>query len=112
MIPTVKPNNSLDKKLCYSGKHHRHGVKVQVLVAPDGQVIHYGGTLPGSRHDFILYRESKLAADMTRTLVNKYGAVIPNRPQALADSGYVGTHVSCPRLFSRRRNRGAGDLNW
>ena len=108
LIPIVKPKDNIDKRLYYSGKHHRHGVKVQVLVAPDGQVIHYGGILPGSRHDFILYQESKLAADMTRTLVNKFGALIPNRPQILADSGYMGIHASYPEAvlpIKKPRNR-------
>lgn len=117
LIPTVKPNNSLDKKLYYCGKHHRHGVKVQALVAPDGQVIHYGGILLGNRHDFILYKESKFTADMTRTLVNRHGAVIPNRPQILADSGYVGIHASYPEVVlpmrkPRSRNSNLVKLNW
>ena len=33
----------------YSGKHNRHGMNLQVISAPDGEILWVSGPLPGSR---------------------------------------------------------------
>jgi hypothetical protein len=35
----------------YSGKHRRHGMNLQVIASPDGDIIWVSGPLPGSVHD-------------------------------------------------------------
>jgi hypothetical protein len=35
----------------YSGKHQRHGMNLQVIASPDGEVPWVSGALPGSVHD-------------------------------------------------------------
>jgi hypothetical protein len=35
----------------YSGKHKRHGMNLQVIVSPDGDLLWVSGALPGSVHD-------------------------------------------------------------
>src|SRR5689334_3144835 len=35
----------------YSGKHKKHGVNLQVIASPDGDVLWVSGALPGSVHD-------------------------------------------------------------
>ena len=35
----------------YSGKHHRHGMNLQVIASPDGDIVWVSGALPGSVHD-------------------------------------------------------------
>jgi hypothetical protein len=35
----------------YSGKHKRHGMNLQVIASPDGDVLRVSGALPGSVHD-------------------------------------------------------------
>ena len=35
----------------YSGKHKRHGINLQVIASPDGDVLWVSGALPGSVHD-------------------------------------------------------------
>ena len=35
----------------YSGKHHHHGMNVQIIAAPDGTPLWTSGSLPGSVHD-------------------------------------------------------------
>ena len=35
----------------YSGKHHKHGMNVQVISAPDGNILWVSGALPGAVHD-------------------------------------------------------------
>src|SRR4249920_3689156 len=35
----------------YSGKHRKHGMNLQVIASPDGDVVWVSGALPGSVHD-------------------------------------------------------------
>jgi hypothetical protein len=35
----------------YSGKHKRHGMNLQVIASPDGDLLWVSGALPGSAHD-------------------------------------------------------------
>jgi hypothetical protein len=36
----------------YSGKHRRHGMNLQVIASPDGEILWVGaGPLPGAVHD-------------------------------------------------------------
>jgi len=35
----------------YAGKHHRHGMNLQVIAAPDGEIVGVSGPLPGAVHD-------------------------------------------------------------
>ena len=35
----------------YSGKHKRHGMNLQVIASPDGEILWVSGPLPGSVHD-------------------------------------------------------------
>jgi len=36
---------------CYSGKHKKHGMNLQVIASPDGSILWVSGALPGSVHD-------------------------------------------------------------
>jgi hypothetical protein len=35
----------------YSGKHRRHGMNLQVIATPDGDIVWVSGALPGATHD-------------------------------------------------------------
>ncbi len=35
----------------YSGKHKKHGMNLQVIAGPDGDILWVSGALPGSVHD-------------------------------------------------------------
>src|SRR5215470_3881195 len=35
----------------YSDKHQKHGMNLQVIVGPDGDIVWVSGALPGSVHD-------------------------------------------------------------
>jgi hypothetical protein len=35
----------------YSGKHKKHGMNLQVIAGPDGEILWVSGALPGSVHD-------------------------------------------------------------
>jgi len=41
---------------CYSGKHRRHGMNLQVIAAPDGGIVWESGPLPGAVHDLTAAR--------------------------------------------------------
>jgi DDE superfamily endonuclease/Helix-turn-helix of DDE superfamily endonuclease len=40
----------------YSGKYHRHGMNLQVISSPDGDIIWVSGPLPGAVHDLTAAR--------------------------------------------------------
>ena len=40
----------------YSGKHRRHGMNLQVIAAPDGDILWVSGPLPGAAHDLTAAR--------------------------------------------------------
>src|SRR5205814_7901087 len=40
----------------YSGKHRRHGINLQVIAAPDGEVVWVSGPLPSATHDLTAAR--------------------------------------------------------
>ena len=40
----------------YSDKHQCYGVKVQVVVSPNGNAIHVSEVIPGRRHNSHLFR--------------------------------------------------------
>src|SRR6516162_9377088 len=64
----------------YSGKHRKHGMNLQVIASPDGDILWVSGALPGSVHD-------KRAEWIWGVLdeLEKAGLV------ALADKGYQGS---------------------
>jgi DDE superfamily endonuclease len=40
----------------YSGKHRRHGMNLQVIAAPNGDIVWASGPLPGAVHDLTAAR--------------------------------------------------------
>ena len=40
----------------YSGKHRRHGMNLQVIFSPEGQILWVSGSLPGAVHDLTAAR--------------------------------------------------------
>jgi hypothetical protein len=40
----------------YSGKHRRHGMNLQVIAAPDGEIVGVSGPRPGAVHDLTAAR--------------------------------------------------------
>jgi DDE superfamily endonuclease len=74
----------------YSGKHHKHGVNVQVIASPDGTILWVSGDLPGATHDTAAARIWNILAALRDT-----GLI------ALGDKGYhgydpTGQHVITP----------------
>jgi hypothetical protein len=71
----------------YSGKHRRHGMNLQVISAPDGEILWVSGPLPGAVHDLTAARIWGILRELAAS-----GLVV------LADKGYAGAgdHVRIP----------------
>jgi len=71
----------------YSGKHHRHGMNLQVISSPDGAILWVSGPLPGSVHDLTAARIWGIIRALAAA-----GLIV------LADKGYIGAgqHVLTP----------------
>jgi hypothetical protein len=71
----------------YSGKHHRHGMNLQVISSPAGTILRVSGPLPGSVHD--------LTAARTWGIVREFAAA---GLITLADKAHIsaGEHVLTP----------------
>jgi len=70
----------------YSGKHREHGMNLQVIASPDGDIVWVSGPLPGSVHD-------KKAEWIWGVLAELEAAGLI----VLADKGYQGaTHAKVP----------------
>jgi hypothetical protein len=70
----------------YSGKHKRHGMNLQVIASPDGDLLWVSGALPGSVHD-------KKAEWVWGVLAELEAAGLVT----LADKGYQGSeHAKVP----------------
>ena len=55
----------------YSDKHQCYGVKVQVVVSPNGNAIHVSEVIPGRRHNAHLFRVSGFEEFMGRMEQNQ-----------------------------------------
>ena len=71
----------------YSGKHHRHGMNLQVIASPDGDILWVSGPLPGAVHDLTAARIWGILRELAAS-----GLVV------LADKGYhgAGDHIRTP----------------
>jgi len=71
----------------YSGKHRRHGMNLQVISAPDGEILWVSGPLPGSVHDLTAARIWGIIRELAAA-----GLI------TLADKAYIGAgeHVLTP----------------
>ena len=63
----------------YSGKHRRHGMNLQVIAIPDGEILWVSGALPGSVHDLTAARIWGILRELAAA-----GLI------TLADKGYIG----------------------
>ena len=71
----------------YSGKHRRHGMNLQVISSPDGEILWVSGPLPGAVHDLTAARIWGIVRELAAA-----GLIV------LADKGYTGAgdHVRIP----------------
>jgi hypothetical protein len=79
----------------YSGKHRHHGMNLQVIATPGGDIVWVSGPLPGAVHDLTAARIWGIVRELAAC-----GLVV------LADKGYIGAggHIRVPY---RGRNKPA-----
>ena len=63
----------------YSGKHRKHGMNLQVIASPDGEILWVSGALPGAVHDLTAARIWGIVRRLAAA-----GLIV------LADKGYIG----------------------
>jgi hypothetical protein len=71
----------------YSGKHRKHGMNLQVIASPDGDIVGVSGPLPGAVHDLTAARIWGIVRALAAS-----GLIV------LADKGYAGAgdHIRTP----------------
>jgi DDE superfamily endonuclease/Helix-turn-helix of DDE superfamily endonuclease len=71
----------------YSGKHRKHGMNLQVIASPHGEILWVSGALPGAVHDLTAARIWGIIRRLAAA-----GLIV------LADKGYIGAgdHVITP----------------
>jgi len=83
-----------DQKPYYSGKHHRHGVNVQVIADPAGRLIWASAALPGRTHD--------LTAARTHGIIDALNSA---NVLTFSDKAYQGARGTIRTPYKRHRNR-------
>jgi hypothetical protein len=83
-----------DQKACYSGKHRRHGVNVQVIADHVGRLVWASAALPGAVRD--------LTAARTHAIID---ALTSANVMTFADKGYQGAVDTVRTPFKRHRHR-------
>src|SRR5256884_8852845 len=63
----------------YSGKHRRHGMNLQVIASPGGDILWVSGPLPGAAHDLTAARIWGIVRELAAS-----GLAV------LGDKGYIG----------------------
>lgn len=75
----------------YSGKHHRHGVKVQAVTSLDGELLFLGEARCGSTHDTATARADGITEAVTQAGV-----------ELIADLGHHGAGGTVRTLVKRK----------
>ena len=57
----------------YSGKHRRHGMNLQVISSPAGEILWVSGPLPGAAHDLTAARIWGIIRELAGRRVNRAG---------------------------------------
>jgi hypothetical protein len=96
LIATDRLSGAADR-LHYSGKHRRHGVNVQFMTDPHGELIWASPALPGSTHDLTAARVHGIIDGLTSRAI-----------ACLADKGYVGAGGAIGTPYKRKKGRKLG----
>ncbi|XVQ06912.1 transposase family protein [Spirillospora sp. CA-255316] len=89
--------SGMNDRLYFSGKHRRHGVNIQFLTDPHGELIWASAALPGSTHDLTAARTHGIIDGLTARAIACY-----------ADKGYLGAGGAIGTPYKRRTRRKLG----
>ena len=92
-----RPERKAKRKKYHSGKKKRFTIKTQITTNKRGLIIHLTRASPGRKHDYAVFKESKLPK------------IIPRKVKVYLDSGYQGIQEDFSTIhsvipFKRRRN--------
>jgi hypothetical protein len=92
-VPSVTfGRKTAGQRAFYSGKHKRHGLNVQTVCSPDGELLWAAAPLPGATVDVAAARKAGIAAMLTSVI------------GVFADLGYLGWDEAV--VTGRRKPRG------
>lgn len=92
--PIQRPQDDETQRRFYSGKKKRHTVKHQIVVTPEGEIIHTGGAASGSRHDKAMFEDSGV------------GDRLEGDEAYMGDKGYQGIQRDCKAVLPHKRPKG------
>ncbi|THU76384.1 hypothetical protein K435DRAFT_824585 [Dendrothele bispora CBS 962.96] len=91
---TARP--SRNQRILYNGWKRIHCLKYQILITPDGIIIHVFGPIEGRRHDSTAYKESGLVDILDRHFWGPDG----QRLFIYGDPAYADCHWTLPSVNS------------
>ena len=98
----LRPQNKRKRKPYHSGKQQDFTEKTQIATTQKGYILHVSDSTGGRRHDYRLFKESKLPQ------------VIPKDVPLYLDTGYQGVRTDYPDLrveIPFKRKKGQGNLS-
>ncbi len=98
----LRPQNKRKRKKYHSGRKKTFTVKTQITTNRQGLIVHLSRASPGRKHDYKLFKESKLAE------------VIPQETKVYLDSGYQGAQKDYPGfnlIVPHKRTRNHKELS-
>ena len=60
-----------NQEVLFSGHKRHHGVKYQMVMAPNGMIVHVYGPYPGRNHNLGLLEASKLSDQLCQIFDNR-----------------------------------------
>src|SRR5512135_1486089 len=78
----------------YSGKHRRHGMNLQVISTPDGEILWVSGPLPGAVHDLTAAPADRLCQVNGVTFC--LCCLLPSRAEAAVEGDVEGVEGGLP----------------
>jgi hypothetical protein len=98
----LRPKDKRKRKPYHSGKQQDFTQKTQIATTRNGYVLHVSDSIGGRRHDYTLFKRSKLPH------------VIPRDVPLYVDIGFQGVKTDYPDLHVEipfKRKKGQGDLS-
>ena len=92
--PIQRPQDGETQRRFYSGKKKRHTVKHQIVVTPEGEIIHTGEAASGSTHDKTMFDDSGV------------GDRLEGDEAYMGDKGYQGIQRDCKAVLPHKRPKG------
>jgi hypothetical protein len=90
-----------DSRADYSAKHRRHGVNVQVVTDPAGEVLWISPALPGRTHDLTAARAHRIIRICERQGVPILAAVPESTVQVVCRARWMSGDVRAVIMMSR-----------